>query len=245
MSIVYGSTRTGFSKDGLIFHIDPSNPACFKDGDSTCKNLVSGSLVTGANGQPNAGTHTPNTANFPAYSSDNGGVFNFAGGKGMNVDENLGPHTNVTMAFWLYKTSTGSEYISDARNNGGEWFLSNYQSININYTAATRYNFDATYNGASTDFINKWVHVVVASDSSGGKIYLNGYEVSVHPYLRNSYVSATSIDEDIGKNFRIGTRYSTSTPWTGKMGPIQIYNRVLSAAEIRQNFEAYSGRFDL
>ena len=55
--------------DSMVFCLDAGNSKCFSDGNTTATCLVSGSLVTGASGNPGTGTHTPNTANFPAYSS--------------------------------------------------------------------------------------------------------------------------------------------------------------------------------
>jgi hypothetical protein len=77
--------------------------------------------------------------------------------------------------------------------------------------------------------------MVVKSDSSGSALYLNGRKVNA--------TDTQSFDEDIGKNYRIGTRYTTSAPWKGYMGPIFIYNRALTDEEVRQNFEAHRGRF--
>jgi len=223
--------------DGLIFAIDAGNPKCFTSGNTSCVNMVTQGAVTGASGAPGAGTHTPNTSQFPAYNSEAGGVFDFNGGKGMNVDENLGSHSAFSLEMWFYKNSSGTQYFTDARNNGGQWFLSNYTSDNINYTDALTYNFDATYNASSTSFLNQWFHMIVTSDSTGGKLYLNGAEVT--PLLSNS------VDEDLGVNFRIGTRYTDSSRWTGKMGPIRIYNKVLTSAEVLSNFASTKGRFGL
>jgi len=44
--------------------------------------------------------------------------------------------------------------------------------------------------------------MVAASDGSGNKLYINGSEVSA--------ITSTSTNEDLGKNYRIGTRYTTS-----------------------------------
>jgi len=225
--------------DGLIFAIDAGNPKCFTSGNTSCVNMVTQGAVTGANGTPGTGTHTPDTTAFPAYSSEAGGVFdfNFAGGRGMNVEEDLGSHSAITLEMWFYKTSSTGQYFTDARNNGGQWFLSNYTSDNINYTDTLTYNFDATYNASSTNFLNQWFHMIVTSDSTGSKLYLNGAEVT--PLLSNS------LDEDLGVNFRIGTRYTDSSRWTGKMGPIRIYNKVLTSAEVLSNFASTKGRFGL
>jgi len=230
-------TGPNIVKDGLIFALDAGSSRCFTSGDTTATDLVQGFNCSGANGNPGSGTHTPDPSNFPVYSSTKGGVFDFASGKGINVDGDLGNHTSSSISIWLYRlTSNGTQYIADARNDSGQWFLSNYQSYNINWHDALRYNFENPYNADATDFINKWVHVTVTSDSNvGSRIYING--------VQKTAATTASADEDFGINFRIGTRYTTANQWTGKMGSIYLYNKVLSAAEVAQNFNAQQSRF--
>ena len=226
-----------FITDGLIFCLDAGHPQCFQSGQTVATDLVQGFNCSGANGTPNVGTHTPNTANFPAYSSSYGGVFDFNGGRGINIDGNLGSTAASSISMWFYKSSAGTQYFADGRNNGGQWFLSNYTSFNYNWHNTLRYNYDETYNASATEFINKWIYMVAVSDSTGSKLYLNGQEVS------SSYEN--SADEDFGINYRIGTRYTTSNQWTGLMGPIHFYNKRLSDAEVLQNFKAIKSRFNL
>ena len=223
------------SIDNLVLYLDPSNPVCFEPGKTNCYNMVTGGIVTGANGNPGSGTHTPNTSMFPAYNSINGGIFDFSGGRGMNVDEDLGSTTTRTFIMWFYKNSSNTQYFSDARNNGGQWFLSNYTNDNINYTEQLTYNFGGSYNASNSSFLNQWICMAVTSDGSGSKLYLNGELIESG--------NRSSIDEDFGKNFRIGTRYTTSSHWTGYMGPIMAYNKVLDNGEISQIFNAHRERF--
>ena len=220
--------------DGLILSLDAANSKCFTSGETTCINLITGNQITGANGQPNAGAHTPNSANFPAFSSDGGGCFDFAGGRGMNVEENLGPQSAMTLDMWYYKNSSGTQYFTDARNNGGGWFLSNYQSANINFYSQATYNFGGSYDASNPDFINRWQHMCFTAEDTGASLYIDGVEV---------YSIVTTILCNLGANFRIGTRYTTATEWTGKMGPIKVYNRKLTANEAAQNYNAAKGRF--
>ena len=112
--------------ENLIFAIDAGSPKCFKSGDTTATCLISGFNCSGANGTPGTGTHTPNTSNFPAFSTDNGGIFNFSGGRGINIDGDLGTATASSICMWFYKNSSGTQYFTDGRSNGGDWFLSNY-----------------------------------------------------------------------------------------------------------------------
>jgi hypothetical protein len=223
--------------DGLIFGIDAGSSRCFTSGDTTATDLVQGFNCSGANGNPMSGTHTPNTANFPVYNATKSGVFDFAGGKGINVDGDLGNHTTSSMSMWLYRATGNTQYITDARNDSGSWFLSNYTGYNLNWHDTLRYNFEDPYNASAPDFINKWVHMVVTSDGSGSKVYING--------VYTAATTETSADEDFGINFRIGTRYTTSSEWTGKMGSIYLYDKALSASEALQNFNAQKSRFGL
>jgi len=231
----YGSPH--IIQDGLIFALDAGNPECFTSGATTATDLIQGFNCSGASGTPGTGTHTPNTANFPAYNSIKGGVFDFTGGRGINIDGNLGSTSSSSLSMWLYKAPGSTQYITDGRNNGGQWFLSNYSNFNINWHNTLRYNFEDPYNVSAPEFINKWIHMTVTSDSTGSKIYING--------VYTAATNESSADEDFGINYRIGTRYTTSSQWTGYMGPIYFYNKKLNAAEAAQNFLAQKSRFGL
>jgi len=202
--------------------------------------MVTGGQLTGASGSPGSGAHTAATSNFPAYNSLYGGIFDFAGGRGMNCDENLGTTTTSTICMWLWRNTTdNTQYFADGRNGGGDWFLSNYGSQNINWENRLQYKFNgaaATYDQTAFP-TNQWLHMVAVSGPGGSALYLDG---ETPP---EALVASTSADEDFGTNYRIGTRYTTSSEWTGYMGPIFFYNRELSADEAKQNFKAHRSRF--
>ena len=99
------------------------------------------------------------------------------------------------------------------------------------------YAFDTTYNTSNPDFINRWQHLCVTSDNvNGARLYIDGTE-------RTNISPNNNLFEDVRTNFRIGTRYTTSTEWTGYMGPIKIDSRVLTEREVRKNFLAHRARF--
>jgi hypothetical protein len=77
--------------------------------------------------------------------------------------------------------------------------------------------------------------MVATSDSTGSKLYING--------VYTAATTETSADEDFGINYRIGTRFTTASEWTGYMGPIYFYNKKLTAAEVAQNYNAQKNRF--
>tara|TARA_B100000287_G_scaffold356359_1_gene347222 strand:+ start:630 stop:1361 length:732 start_codon:yes stop_codon:yes gene_type:complete len=231
--------------DGLIFALDAGNSKCFSNGATTATCLVSGYSVTGANGNPGSGTHTKNDANMPVYNSAKGGVFDFVGEQGMNVEGDLGGSGSgaASWCVWYNKSANGAhgantDYFFDGRNDGGNWCLANYQSHNINWHSALEYNDGGSFTGDNTNIFNDAFHyLVVTSDSSGSKVYIDGVDVT------GTADTTNSCDEEFGNNFRIGTRYTTSGQWSGYMGVIKLYNKKLSDAEVLQNYNAHKGRF--
>jgi hypothetical protein len=169
------------------------------------------------------------------YNATKGGVFDFAGGKGINVDGDLGSTSSSSISMWIYRSLNSTQYITDGRNDGGSWFLSNYVSFNLTWHQALKYNFEDPYNASAPEFINKWIHMTVTSDGTGSKIYING--------VYTAATNESSADEDFGINYRIGTRYTTTSEWHGKMGSIYFYNKALNATEALQNFNAQKTRF--
>jgi hypothetical protein len=69
--------------------------------------------------------------------------------------------------------------------------------------------------------------------------------------IKNNYESSSSVTPSGGTYqntslLSIGGDYGTGTYWTnGQIPTVMIYNRALSAVEIRQNFNAHRGRYNL
>jgi hypothetical protein len=84
---------------------------------------------------------------------------------------------------------------------------------------------------------NVWYHVVGNFDTSGGstRIYINGS-------LDNSQSSYTNVPSSVTSQIIIG---SYGGILDGNIAVAKIYNRVLSASEISQNFQATKTRFGL
>jgi hypothetical protein len=84
---------------------------------------------------------------------------------------------------------------------------------------------------------NVWYHVVGNFDPSGGstRIYINGS-------LDNSQSSYTNVPSSVTSQIIIG---SYGGILDGNIAVAKIYNRVLSASEISQNFQATKTRFGL
>jgi len=135
-------------------------------------------------------------------------------------------------------------YLSDGRNNGGTYNLTNYLDANHNVGNILKYSFSGTYDVSDPDFLNQWQFACFVSDAGGSLLYIDGVEITSGPY-NNTYISNTSFNEVYGVNYRIGTRFTTAGGWNGQMGQVMLYNRVLTADEIKQNYNATCKRYGL
>jgi len=74
------------------------------------------------------------------------------------------------------------------------------------------------------------------------------FPVTINGVLRStsSTINATGTLGSITDEFLIGQSGYTGSPYfNGKLGPMQIYNRALSANEVLHNYNALKGRFGL
>ena len=83
------------------------------------------------------------------------------------------------------------------------------------------------------------MHLVVTSDTSGSQLFINNRQIEDSRLL-----DSQSWDEDLGTNFRIGNRYTSSSRLNGKIAAFRIYDRVLTDSEIAKNYEAFNKRIN-
>lgn len=240
----YTGTRPIINNE-LVFTLDVGSYKCIpgstddiSGGVRTYQNQY---LCEGSNGSPGSGTHTPDTNNMPVYSSAYGGILDFSGGKGLNVVQDLGTSTVSTYSIWVLWDSGdySNQYLFDARANGGIWHFANYNGRNINWNGNLAYNFGGAVSMNSSAWpSDEWVHIITTSDSGGSKIYVNGSNRT------SDAASSSSTDEDLGKNFRIGARYTNSGKFKSKMGPIHLYKYAFTDADALHMFNVYKSRFN-
>ena len=241
--------------NGLIFQLDIGSHKCVPnttdDLTAGINSLINQYTLEGAQNthptQIGLGDNDADPTLMPTFNPDFGGYLDFTGGRGMNVNEDLGTggiFTALTYSIWVHwpQDFTNNQYFFDARNNSGVWFFPNYLSYNINWNNNLQYNFGGGAEGAfnADAWPDEWVHIVAISDhaTSNTRIYVNGSNRTADA------ATNTLANRNLGKNFRIGTRFTDVNRFRGKMGPVHIYNSALTDQEIMQLFNAYKGRFD-
>jgi hypothetical protein len=229
--------------NGLVLNLDAGNPYSYLSGSSgttwtntvAVSSSISGTLVNGT-----------------SYSNGSM-VFD---GTNDYVDcsllSNLFSNTsqNLTYSFWIKPTSISTIRILfnvfTTGFNGGRVFT----LIN---TAGTYSIQAALYISASPsnraeiacnipNIMGTWANFSIVWDGSNYAIYMNGSELTY-----SSRTTLSSSATGLGNSpVRIGADNNLFNPtFLGNISNTQIYNRVLSAAEITQNFNALRGRYGI
>ena len=207
--------------DGLVFAIDAGSARSY-DGTTTINSLVGSSTGTLTNGV--------------TYQSINGGVFDFDG-----VDDNI--NTNFTipagdrsMDLWIkYDTlasSGGGGYsLTGVQQSGGRYLYSGIQSNGSGYSYAgnTGGAYNYTFSAAT------WYYIATVMDSGTTRHYVNGAQVATRTYT-SSVASTTPV--------MIGA-INSQHEIDGLIPITRIYNKTLTATEVKQNFNAQKSRFGL
>ena len=149
----------------------------------------------------------------------------------------FGARTDFTLEAWTFPEDTGvSMRIIDKKNDAdvGYMFEHNIKDGFQNYANDGEGGVSRVLEGMT--HFNQWVHVIGVFERKGDvELFLDGESVRRGP-------SDAPGREDIDNKhpFYIGRRASGEL-WKGILDEIRVYNRVLSEAEIQQNFEARGG----
>lgn len=190
------------------------------------------------------------TANSLTYNSDGTFDFNYANQSTLTIPLSTAFNKTVgTMNFWVYPT----------RYNGGNGYFVNYTDSTPNFTdwfwigpySNTFYfrlgngsdccSNDLSFGNVSSVIpLNTWTNMCFTWSINGtSSIYKNG-----ELYTSRSIGNVPSTNP--ASTGRIGLGHSNADSYfNGKMGNVSIYNRVLSADEVKQNFNALRGRYGI
>jgi len=178
--------------------------------------------------------------NNPTYQSTSSGVISFNGSTQYAPIPTTGlPYgaSPSTMEVWVNcnTVTTTSSYLfalsygTAASNQGRHIGLLNDRFIYGSFGAGDFYS-------SAGILPNTWYHAVGTYDGSTQLLYVNGELVATG----TSQILATT-----ESTAQIGRQVNASQYWPGQIAKAAIYNRALSATEIKQNFNALRGRFGI
>ena len=173
------------------------------------------------------------TASSLTYAAD--GTFSFDGSSNnLSIGSFSGYSTNITCEAW-FKTTSGATWkniICGPTNdviftvNGG---LLNFGCQGSSPIPHANYSTTTVNTGA-------WFHGVATYDGSNVRIYINGNLESTNARTGN----ITSGAKNIGSNSGGSSEY-----FNGTIATVKVYDRALSAAEVKQNFNAHRSRYGI
>ena len=217
--------------DGLVFCIDAANVKSYPGSGNTIYDLSN-------NG------HTADFINGAAYASSYQGAIDFDGSNDyveLDTDILLGSEWTLSVTFSAHATSSDWVRIFGHSNDSSDRFWgiwipnSRLYILWQSYTGGGQLGFNNANTSVAT--LNKVYHLTITNTTSNLKtLYLDGVEVSSGTIGGTiSYTGNTS-------KVRIGYA-GFHTYHNGEVYQASIYNKALTAAEVKQNFEATRGRF--
>jgi len=214
-------------EDGLVLALDAGNTKSYPG---------SGTAWSDLSGKGNNGT----LVNGPTYSSSNGGSLVFDGTNdyvSVSNSNSLNPLTNTLICWAKSNTATWNEY----------GFLMSKRDVfvmhpQINSTSVFYYyrlNNAWVAQIITVDNIQQWNMYACSWDGTTLSAYLNGNLINSGVKTGPLNTSDTGVLE-IGRDDGLGSRV-----FNGNIGLAQLYNRALTAPEVKQNFNALKGRFGI
>ncbi len=214
--------------DKLMLHLDAANTKSY---------IGSGTSWVDISGKGNNGTLT----NGPTFSSDNLGSIVFDGSNDHVVlNSSFQVSTSGTYSFeaWIYKTTSSV-------NNAGMLISGGYggdkDGIIISTedfsTAGTPRIF--TLNGDCAAIYYNSVSQTLRFDGLGTNETFN-----LNEWIHVA-VTGIEVDSTDGAAHHIGQNNNNTNEFTGRIANLKVYDRELTATEVRQNYDALRGRFGL
>jgi hypothetical protein len=217
------------SREGLIFYLDAANKKSYSGTGSTwydlSRNSNNGGLV-----------------NSPTYSTNNGGNFTF---NGSNNIVNMG--TINLQRNWSLEILTNMSSTSNIYGIFGQGTYATNQGLHILYDLNGNrgivfgmYGNDNDYSTNYVPTINKWYHWIFTYNHTtfAKQFYADSILITPTSSTQNQYAGSGQ--------FNIGGTYSNATHVAnGKIAIAKMYDRVLSATESQQNYNALKSRFNL
>jgi hypothetical protein len=228
-------------RNGLILYLDASQNLSYPRSGTTWRDLTTNN---------NNGTLT----NGPVFNSLNQGSIVF---DGVNDFVSIPTPTNLlsfgtnpfTISLWIFPTYIWSGgFVSQT-------ILSNYINYNFDYISyfylglinSNSFNNQITILDSNGNFmlgytipVNQWTNVVFTRNGNNFTSYRNGITQSTIVNISNySGVRTNKICGGVG-----GT-VNEIISFGGRLSQTLIYNRAITAAEVRQNYIATKSRFDL
>ena len=240
-----GAGGWGGVTDSLLGRYDFNDTECYSG---------SGNAINDLSGNNNNGTKN-NTHSLPSYSStyagtDIGNTFLFGQQQSeISFGGSFPPSSAADLSIftWFRPTSFGNTYnvmFSKIASSGWDFALMMKNVGSSNY----RLTFESGSPSGDLDShgtnlsVDNWYYLGFTVDGPSGdlKMYVSQSSFDSSPSTHSNEGRGTF---DSSKPFYLGEERSFNAGAAGHMSQLQIYNKVLSASEVEQNYDADKARY--
>jgi hypothetical protein len=216
----------------LVWHLDAANALSYSGTGTTWADLV--------------GNQDATLVNAPTYSTEGGGSFYFDGNT-QYMSTSYNPSIDDWSASAWFKPEEGSSptwgWIMNSYTSGtsGEWW-----GLGLDYSSDSSgkgswqidnnsYKVDLQSNTTAT---SDWQMMTGTRQGNTMKLYINGIQVATSTNLNTSTVTP-------GSSIRIGSQPAPGTQeyFKGYISDLTLYSKMLSQAEVLQNYNALKDRY--
>jgi len=219
---------------GLIYQLDAGAPDSYPETGTLWYDLTS----TTASGS---------LTNGPVFNTSNGGYFSFDGTNDTVVISSIINAYPFTLSFWASfpyagwaPASSGMQELLNMSIAGQRISIGTVKQSGwptgptIMYGGSNHWSFDSSIALATANQFYNVVYVIYGSNNSSHSVYVNG----------TSYALTNNGGAHGGTaGWQIASNGQSSEYWIGTIANVIVYNRVLSQAEVTQNYNAQKSRF--
>jgi hypothetical protein len=215
--------------DGLVLCLDAANRRSYPGTGTTWSDLA----------ESNNGTLT----NGPTFDAGNGGSIVFDGSDdyvNCGNDSIFTLTAELTLECWVKTSYTGgyNHFISKFPVSNCAYLIGSQQSNGYLYFSRSTNGANGGINGSLSINVcsGNWNHLVVSYNSTSSTLLMSVNATISSSSLTGSIYEATS-------NLEVGRRSGVGQYYPGNIATAKVYNRALTADEIRQNYNATKGRY--
>jgi hypothetical protein len=149
-------------------------------------------------------------------------------------DANYSGMATWTLEIFVYKDTTGTQYIMDEPSEIIEFCMGD-ASLQLIYKTSSETGHIFKLHGLPSSGTGAWLYLVATYDSATScKLYANAVEL-----ISGSDVNFKSGALKDSAGFYLSGNSGHTALWNGKMGAIRMLNRVLSQAEITARYQKW------
>ena len=212
--------------DGLVFSFDAKNPKCYSGSGTNCSDSIiqNAGLVEGGATHNSDGYFSFVTDDYLRFPNDTS-----LDNQSFSVEVFARTNSLSQNGFWFEKGTVNTQY---SLFQSGSSIIFRSDPNNTNMITITTANYLNT-----TD----WFHIVGTCTSGSQVLYIDGVSVGTGTTSATFSTNAGGMSIGAYGGYSGGKSYY----YNGDIGVVRVYSKVLSQAEVSQNFQALRGRYGI